>query len=72
MDIIGILVVIAFSIVIFLLLREFNCWYFKFNEMLAVQKEILAHLKVSQTEQQKDVSGKTEKSYMENISEQEE
>jgi len=32
--------------VVFILLREFNCWYFKINELLSVNKEILAQLKI--------------------------
>jgi len=41
---------IAISILIFLLCREIICWYFKFNEMLKVQKEILNCLKEQKTE----------------------
>jgi hypothetical protein len=36
--------------IIFLALRELNCWYFKLNEMLGVQKEILECLKKENTE----------------------
>ena len=32
--------------VVFILLREFNCWYFKINDLLSVNKEILAQLKL--------------------------
>ncbi len=32
--------------VVFILLREFNCWYFKINDLLSVNKEILEQLKL--------------------------
>jgi len=32
------------AVVIWLLLREFNCWYWKINERLALLEEIVARL----------------------------
>ena len=39
------IVVVAVLIVAFLVLREFNCWYWKINEGLVVLKEIRDLLK---------------------------
>lgn len=43
-------VTIGIGIGIFLLCREIFCWYFKFNEMLKVQKEILNCIKEQKKE----------------------
>lgn len=37
--------IIFVSLFIFVLIREIICWYFKINERLNVNKEILAELK---------------------------
>lgn len=42
---INFIVVVAALIVAFLVLREFNCWYWKINEGLATLKEIRDLLK---------------------------
>lgn len=34
-----IIFIVVFGVVIFLLLREFWCWYFKINEQIALRKE---------------------------------
>lgn len=41
----GLLMVLVALGIIFLLLREFFCWYFKINERVALQKEISGLLK---------------------------
>jgi uncharacterized membrane protein len=47
-----IIILIAVSIVLFLVLREFFCWYFKINEHLKKQDEIIELLKtVNKTEE---------------------
>ncbi len=38
------LIIIAGVVILFLALREFNCWYWKINERLALLEEILARL----------------------------
>ncbi len=38
--------------VVWLLLREFNCWYWKINERLALLEEILARLERLEQERQ--------------------
>lgn len=35
---------VAGAVGVFLLLREFNCWYWKINQRLALLEEILARL----------------------------
>ncbi|AEB08555.1 hypothetical protein [Desulfobacca acetoxidans] len=42
-DLFYVLLIIG-AIVIFLMLREFNCWYWKINQRLALLEEILARL----------------------------
>ena len=44
-SIVFIFVTIAFCILIFLLLREFWCWFWKINERIAILKEQNAILK---------------------------
>lgn len=43
--IIYLLITLAIVLVLFLLLRELNCWYWKINERINLQKEILSYLK---------------------------
>ncbi|MGQ9921048.1 MAG: hypothetical protein ACUVRZ_06920 [Desulfobacca sp.] len=38
--------------VVWLLLREFNCWYWKINERLALLEEIVARLERLEQERQ--------------------
>lgn len=38
-------IVFVIAIALFFLLREINCWYFKINERILLQKEIIALLK---------------------------
>lgn len=45
MDVLIYLFIAMFSVIMIFICREIACWYFKFNEMLAVQKEILNCLK---------------------------
>ena len=46
----GVLVIIVLILfVIFLILRELNCWYFKINARYELQKEILDQLKIIST-----------------------
>lgn len=40
----GILGAIALSIAIFTIIREFICWYFKVNERVQLQKDVLTEL----------------------------
>jgi len=40
-----ILIFLVIVIVLFFLLRELNCWYWKINERIRLQKEILFYLK---------------------------
>ena len=39
------LLALVILIVLFLVLRELNCWYWKINERIKLQKEILFYLK---------------------------
>jgi hypothetical protein len=43
--IIPLLITIVILVVIFLLLREVNCWYWKINDRVKLQKEILNELR---------------------------
>ena len=43
------IVIFVVLFILFLLLREVNCWYWKINERLAVQKEIRDLLKISKS-----------------------
>jgi hypothetical protein len=45
------LLIAAGAAVLWLLLREFNCWYWKINERLALLEEILDRLEKLQPEQ---------------------
>jgi hypothetical protein len=38
-------VMLAVIILVFILLREFNCWYWKINERIRLQKEMIELLK---------------------------
>jgi hypothetical protein len=40
----GYLFMVAGAVVLWLLLREFNCWYWKINERLMLMEDILARL----------------------------
>lgn len=40
----GYLLIAAGAAVLWLLLREFNCWYWKINERLVLMEDILARL----------------------------
>ena len=40
----GLLITLVILVVIFLVLREFFCWYWKINERLALLKDIRDHL----------------------------
>jgi hypothetical protein len=40
----GYFVIAAGAAVIWVLLREFNCWYWKINDRLIIMEEILARL----------------------------
>lgn len=40
----GSIFVLIISIMIFLLCREIVCWYFKINEFIKINKEILSEL----------------------------
>jgi hypothetical protein len=42
------------AVIIFLLLREFNCWYWKINERVVLLDEILVRLE--KLEQKKEAS----------------
>jgi hypothetical protein len=55
-DIATIAVIIG-AVIIFLLLREFNCWYWKINERVALLDEILVRLEKLETK--KEVSKST-------------
>jgi len=39
------LIALVILIVLFIVLRELNCWYWKINERIKLQKEILFYLK---------------------------
>lgn len=45
---------IAFVIVAFILLREFNCWYWKINERIKLQKEVVELLKKLEANNDRD------------------
>lgn len=45
LGIIGWTVVVGFFVIVFILLREFWCWYFKINSIEKILGEILAELK---------------------------
>ena len=40
----GYIVIAAGAAIIWVLLREFNCWYWKINDRLMLMEEILARL----------------------------
>jgi len=41
---IQIIVIVVIAITVFLVLREFTCWYFKINKQIALQQAILRSL----------------------------
>jgi hypothetical protein len=44
-ELVGLLVMLAIAALIFLVLREFWCWYFKLNAILETLREIRDQLK---------------------------
>ena len=44
-NILGIVLLIVIFVLVFLVLREFVCWYYKVNERLENQREIIRLLK---------------------------
>lgn len=51
----GLVILVLFGV--FLLLREFNCWYWKINRRLALLEEILARLERLEQQQQQQLQG---------------
>ena len=54
MDIKWIIIAIAISIAVFLILREFICWYWKINERVTLLEDILDELKKMNGSEDKD------------------
>jgi|YNPNPStandDraft_1061719.scaffolds.fasta_scaffold189153_2 hypothetical protein len=47
------------AIILWLLLREFNCWYWKINERLALLEEIVTRLERLEQERQPEAPRET-------------